>query len=379
MVKRTFWTRLIAEAWSRRSVIWLSGVRRSGKTCLCQSLQDIEYFDCELPRIRGLLDDAESFLRSVQGLTIVLDEIHRLRNPSELLKIAADHFPTTRIIATGSSTLEASAKFRDTLTGRRETVWLTPMIHADYVDFGQSRMEKRFLFGGLPPFYLSSDVPEREYQDWIDSYWAKDIQELFRIERRHSFQRFFELLMAQSGGIFEASGFASPCEVSRTTINNYLATLEATFVVHIIRPFSTNKAVEITTAPKVYGFDTGFMCYYRGWHQLRGEDMGLLWEHYVLNEIQGRLQLRNVQYWRDKRGHEIDFIIARRGLAPIAIECKWSYRDFDPRNVKIFRQRYPEGATYVVASDIDRPVDRHFYGIHVSFVDLNTLIKKLKR
>jgi len=49
------------------------------------------------------------------------------------LKIAADHFPETRVIATGSSTLEASAKFRDTLTGRRETVWLTPMIAADLV------------------------------------------------------------------------------------------------------------------------------------------------------------------------------------------------------------------------------------------------------
>lgn len=47
----------------------------------------------------------------------MLDEVHRLRNPSELLKIAADHYPTTRIIATGSSTLGATRKFRDSLTG----------------------------------------------------------------------------------------------------------------------------------------------------------------------------------------------------------------------------------------------------------------------
>jgi hypothetical protein len=31
-----------------------------------------------------------------------------------------------------------------------------------------------------------------------------------------------ELLMAQSGGIFEATRFAAPCEVSRTTISNSL-------------------------------------------------------------------------------------------------------------------------------------------------------------
>jgi hypothetical protein len=326
-----------------------------------------------------MLDDPEGFLRSMQGRSIVLDEIHRLRNPSEILKIAADHFPNVRIIATGSSTLGASAKFRDTLTGRREIIWLTPMVNQDLTDFKQTQLQRRLLFGGLPPFYLSPTLPERDFQDWVDSYWAKDVQELFRIERRYSFQQFFELLMSQSGGIFEASAFALPCEVSRTTINNYLATLEATYVVHIVRPFSTNKAVEIVSAPKVYGFDTGFICYYRGWHQLRSDDMGILWEHYVLNEIQGRLQMRDVHYWRDKRGHEIDFIIARRGEPPKAIECKWSYRDFDPRNLKLFRHRYPEGASFVVAADVDRVMKRQYEGVNVEFVGLDTLIKRLEK
>ena len=55
----------------------------------------------------------------------MLDEIHRLPNPSEMLKIAADHYPRTRVIATGSSTLGASTKFRDTLAGRKRDLWLT--------------------------------------------------------------------------------------------------------------------------------------------------------------------------------------------------------------------------------------------------------------
>ena len=50
-------TTLLAEkdrtAWKERSVIWLSGVRRAGKTVLCQSLPDVEYFDCELPEPAG--------------------------------------------------------------------------------------------------------------------------------------------------------------------------------------------------------------------------------------------------------------------------------------------------------------------------------------
>jgi hypothetical protein len=35
-----------------------------------------------------------------------------------------------------------------------------------------------------------------------------------------------ELLLAQSGGLFEATAFARSCEVSRTTISNYLAVLD---------------------------------------------------------------------------------------------------------------------------------------------------------
>ena len=377
MVRRQFWVDRIEETWKRRSVLWLSGVRRAGKTILSQSLPDIEYFDCELPRVRRGMGDPEDFLKSVRGKRIVLDEIHRLDHPSEILKIAADHYPSIRVLATGSSTLGASAKFKDTLAGRKEELWLTPMITADLEDFGQQNLHRRFLRGGLPPFFLAEKLPERDFQEWMDAFWAKDIQELFRLERRHSFQKFAELLMAQSGGIFEATRFTRPCEVSRTTISNYLAVLEATFVVHVLRPFSSHRATEIIAAPKVYGFDTGFVCYHRGWHQLRGEDLGLLWEHFVLNEMQARLQTREIRYWRDKRGHEVDFVLAPRKQAPATIECKWSSNDFDPVAIQAFRRNYPRGDNFVVAHDVERSFTKSYGELSVKYVSLADLIAKL--
>ena len=377
MINREFWHNRIETAWERRSVVWLSGVRRVGKTCLCQTLANIEYFDCELPRVRRLMDDPEAFLDSIGNGRIVLDEIHRLPNPSELLKIAADHYPQIQIVATGSSTLGASTKFRDTLTGRKSELWLTPIIKADLKAFDRVDIPHRLLHGGLPPFFLEDEPPEPEFQEWVDAYWAKDIQELFRLERRYSFQKFTEFLMAQSGGVFEASRFARPCEVSRTTISNYLSILEATFVVHIIRPFSTHRATEIVAAPKVYGFDTGFVCYYRGWTQLRQEDLGSLWEHFVLNEIMAYTQSREIRYWRDKREHEIDFVLAHRQDIPISIECKWTASGFSPRAVLAFRRQYPDGENFVVVHDINRPFTRDYNGIRVKFVNLDTLIAEI--
>jgi predicted AAA+ superfamily ATPase len=373
---RHFWLELIRRAWRSRSVVWLAGVRRVGKTTLCRSLPGAEYFDCELPRVRNLLAQPEAFLDGVRGRTVVLDEIHRLANPAELLKIGADHYSDIRIVATGSSMLGASSRFRDTLAGRKAELWLTPMMSADLADFGRADLEHRLLHGGLPPFFLAHEVPEREFQEWMDAYWAKDIQELFRLERRNSFQRFAELLFAQSGGVFEATRFARECEVSRTTITNYLSVLEATYVVHVLRPFSGRRATEIVSAPKVLGFDTGFVCYHRGWHVLRRDDLGPLWEHFVLNELHARLQIRQIHYWRDKRQHEVDFILARRGKAPIAIECKWSASAYDPSGLLAFRRLHGEGRNYVVATDVDRSFKRSYAGCEVNFVNLAQLIEK---
>jgi uncharacterized protein len=376
MVKRGFWLELIETLWSRKPVLWMSGVRRAGKTSLCESIPEIIAYDCELPSVRRKLSDPEAFLAAHKGKRILLDEIHRLENPSEILKLTADHFPGTKIIATGSSILGASAKFKDTLAGRKSELWLTPMLTTDLADFRKPSLEHRMLRGGLPPFFLDDVIPEREYQEWMDAFWAKDIQELFRLERRHSFQKFTELLIAQSGGMFEATSFAKPCEVSRGTIGNYLAVLEATFVAHVVRPFSKHKATEIVSAPKVYAFDTGFMAFQRGWTSLRPEDKGMFWEHLVLNEMHGRWQRRDIQYWRDKARREVDFVVAGRGRDPVAIECKWTADRFEADGIAAFRKIHPKGVNFVVAHDVVEPYEKEMGGKRIRFVGLETLIRE---
>lgn len=385
LVQRHFWKRLVEEAWQERTIVWLMGVRRIGKTSLCHSLEEVEYFDCERPRVRQLFADPEGFLEEHKGKRIALDEIHRLDNPSEVLKLAADHYPSIKIIATGSSTLGASEKFRDTLTGRKREVWLTPLLLQEMEYFGGENIRHRFLYGGFPSFFVKKRLPESDFQEWIDAYWAKDIQELFKIEKRHSFQKFVELLLANSGGMFEATRFTAPCEVSRQTIANYLQVLEETFVVNIVRPYSTHKATEIVMAPKVYGFDTGFVNYAKGRGELRQEDLGFMWEHCILNELHGHLQTRTINYWRDKRDNEVDFIINDRVANKlVAIECKFNSAPTDlvssslGKNFEAFRSQYPDGDNYVVSSTIDTPIKKRYKDMTIVFVNAKGLIKQLK-
>ena len=108
MVSRTFWSRLLGSAWEQKTVVWLTGVRGAGKTSLCQTLWDAEFFDCEAPRVRRLMADPEEFWKKLRGKKVVLDEIHRLPNLLPLLKTAADRFSSSRVLVTAPVSLQVN-------------------------------------------------------------------------------------------------------------------------------------------------------------------------------------------------------------------------------------------------------------------------------
>ena len=97
-----------------------------------------------------MVRDPQVFYRSCTKPVVVFDEVHQLRDPARVLKIGADGFPKLKILATGSSTLAASKKFRDTLTGRKRLVHLTPVNWDEMPAFGAT-LPRRLFLGGLPP------------------------------------------------------------------------------------------------------------------------------------------------------------------------------------------------------------------------------------
>ena len=76
---------------------------------------------------------------------------------------------------------------------------------------------------------------------------------------------------------------------------------------------------------------------------------------------------------RTKSGHEIDFIVAPKRAAPIAIECKWSQDAFDPAAMLAFRERYPSGDKLLVAAHVTRARKRRIKGLDVRVVGLSHL------
>jgi predicted AAA+ superfamily ATPase len=244
----------------------------------------------------------------------VLDEIHQLPDPSRILKIAADEFPRLRLLATGSSTLAATGKFRDSLAGRKRVVHLLPVMASELESFGVADMTHRLLRGGLPAGLLAHTYEPELYAEWLDSYFARDVQELFSVTKRSAFLLLVHALLRQSGGLAELT------------------------------------KRELTHQPKIFGFDTGFVAWSRGWSDLRTSDCGQLWEHIVLETLQACIVSRGqrVHFWRDKQQREVDFVVpSGRGVVH-GMECKWTVAGFETRGLLAFRGEHPRGRNLLV-------------------------------
>jgi hypothetical protein len=95
--------------------------------------------------------------------------------------------------------------------------------------------------------------------------------------------------------------------------------------------------------------------------------------------MRAHLGARDIHLWRSTHGNEVDFVLARRGAPPVAIDSKWRAVDLDAASLRAFRGAYAGGANYVVASDVDRPIARRYGGLTVRCVLPAQLIDDVTR
>jgi len=357
MIERSLWLDRIRRAWTQRSIVWLSGVRRVGKTTLARMLPDAVHMNCDLPSTLRALADPELFLDSQAPDTVlVFDEVHHLDDPSRLLKIAADEYPRLKVLATGSSTLAATRKFRDSLTGRKQAIHLCPVLWEECAEpFGVPDLDRRLLHGGLPEPLLAKRKAPAFFNEWIDSFYARDILELFGIRNRHGFLSLFRLLLRQSGGQLDYSQLANLSELSRPTVKAHIDASQIAHAVHLLRPFHGGGKREIVSRPKCYAFDTGFVTFEKGWDTIRDDDRGLLWEHLVLDALRFRFADEDIFYWQDKSRREVDFVVRRGRDRVDVMECKINPDKLDAKPVEAFRGLYPKGDNYIVSPGAKKP------------------------
>lgn len=334
---------------------------------MCKQIPEAAYFNCDLPSTQRRLEDPEFFLSSQrEDRPVILDEVHRIADPSSLLKIAADEFPYLKVLATGSSTLQATSKFRDSLSGRKHTVQLTPVLWRECQgEFQRPDFDKRLVHGGFPEMLLGEAPDPIFFEEWMDSFFARDIQELFSVRNRTGFLKLLRLVCHRSGGQLEISDLAKESGLSRQTVMAHLEAMEIAHALTRVAPFHGGGHREIIRQPRIYAFDTGLVAHVRGWEAVRDGDKGQLWEHLVLDELRASRPGQTIHYWRDKSQREIDFVVKAKGKAVDAIEVKVNPDAFDAKALAVFREAYPLGENLLVCPNVREPYDLRKSGMAI--------------
>ena len=276
------------------------------------------------------------------------------------LKIAADEFPHIRILATGSSTLQATGKFRDALTDRKRVLHLPPVLWRECLGpFEQPDLDRRLLYGGLPGVLLGDRPEPAFFEDWMDSLYARDIQELFGVRNRTGFMALLKLIALRNGGLLAITDLAKEAGVSRATVMSHLDAMETAHVIRRVPPFHGGGHREIVRRPRVFAFDTGLVAHVQGWDSIRESDRGLLWENLVLDELYAVSPPSAVHYWRDKNRREIDFVVEKSGGWVDTVEAKINPDALDTYALVEFRRLYPQGANYLMCPYVRQPYSMH--------------------
>ncbi len=142
-------------------IILLVGARQVGKTTIMHLLRErlatigtpetaMQYLDLEDTRSLALLEKGPEELLGWLGargadltgrVFLFIDEIQYLSNPSNLLKLLADHHSNLKLIVSGSSTLEIRRKFSDSLAGRRVVFEVYPLDFSEFLEFrGEAKL-----------------------------------------------------------------------------------------------------------------------------------------------------------------------------------------------------------------------------------------------
>ncbi|MBD3391676.1 MAG: DUF4143 domain-containing protein [Chitinivibrionales bacterium] len=315
-------------------VVTLTGPRQSGKSTLVRAaFPDYQYANLESPETQDFArKDPQSFLKSL-GTHAIVDEIQRAPQILSFVQVLVDEPGNPRsYILTGSQNLAIADSVSQTLAGRTAVCVLLPLSQAEL----QTRPEKPtdlldwIIHGGYPRIFDKKMTPADFHLSYIQTYVERDVRNVLSIGDLGRFQEFLQLCAGRAGQLLNYSSFASDLGVAVNTVKSWLSVLQATWVVHLLRPHHANYSKRIVKSPKLYFVDTGLACSLLGirnpatlsTHPLKGA----LFENAVISEILKHYHnsyLRPPLYfWRDKTGHEVDCIIDDEGtITPMEIKA----------------------------------------------------------
>jgi predicted AAA+ superfamily ATPase len=324
-IPRELESQVLAASRSFPAVV-LTGPRRAGKTFLLRHLlPKASYHLFEDPDVvarfradpQGYLDEAR--------LPAVFDEVQNVPEVFNYVRsrIDRDARRTGRWFLTGSQDAGLMRNVSESMAGRAAVLHLLPMSVRETPKVG-------LLRGGYPEVLARPRASALWFSSYLQTYLERDVRSITAVQDLSTFRRFLALLASRHGRILNKTDLAGPLGVSIPTIAAWIRILEATHQIVLVPPFFENLGKRLVKSPKVYIADSGLACYLLGIEtdaDLRKSPLlGEIFEGFLASEIlksqinSGRR--REIYYFRDQQGLEVDFLVPKKGGAFSLIEAK---------------------------------------------------------
>ena len=194
------------------------------------------------------------------------------------------------------------------------------------------------LYGGFPEVIARPKSRELWFTSYLQTYLERDVRAITNVRDLVTFRRFLALLASRHGQVLNKTDLAAPLGLSVPTIGEWLQILEATGEIILVPPYFENFGKRLIKSPKLYWLDSGLACYLLGIKSVaeleRSPFLGPLFEGFVAAEIlksqTNRGMRRELYYFRDQQGLEVDFLVPGPNLGLWLIEAK-AGRTVQPR------------------------------------------------
>ena len=304
-------------------VVAITGPRQSGKTTLAQhTFPSKRYLTLEDPDIRtGAQSDPREFLGNLQEGAI-LDEVQRAPELFSYLQgvVDEDRRPG-KFVLTGSHQFLLDERISQTLAGRAGYLKLLPfnLREAEGRDRPARSLDETLWQGQYPSIVANKANPRLWYGAYVETYLERDVRQLINIRDLSAFQIFLRLCAGRTGNLLDIGGLSNEASINYRTARNWLSVLEASFVIHLLRPYHTNYRKRLVKTPKLYFLDTGLAAWLLGIkdpqqlesHPLRGCLFETLVVSEVLKHLYNRAEPGGIFFWRDSYKNEVDILLDR--------------------------------------------------------------------
>ena len=337
-------------------VIILLGPRQSGKTTLVKAaFPNKPYVNLEDLDNRSLATlDPKGFMEKYPNGAI-FDEVQRTPHLLSYIQVFVDNAEKNGLfILTGSHQAELHSAISQSLAGRTSVLRLFPLSLQEMRQSNiNDSLEKVILKGGYPKIYKENLPISNAYSSYFQTYVERDVRQLLQIKDILLFDRFIKLIASRIGQLINYASLASDVGVSATTIKEWVAVLEATYILIKLEPYFENFGKRLIKSPKIYFTDTGLACYLLGIETVeqltKDTAFGNIFENWVIMElIKARYNQAldpHFYFYRDVSGKEVDVLFqSGSSLFPIEIKSKKTFSESFLSGLKYFHEQSPQKA-----------------------------------